>query len=346
MIRFLPWILLLAGPVGAADVPEAKITKDGDFVVFHAGKDLVAKYQFKGTVQVEKGSSTKPLAKPFFYPLLAPGDVPVTRDWPMVRGNKGETTDHFHQKSVWFCHGDVIPEGIEIKTKSGDKHVKGVDFWSEFPGHGRIEFVTVGVPKQVSPTHALIETHNAWKTPDDQKILEESRTIHFHTLPTGSLFVLDIDLSASACPITFGDTKEGSMGVRVPDSVRLQNKEGGGVVTSSNGKSAKAPAKDNLPVWGEQADWHDYSGPKAGLAVFDDPQNPYRAAWHTRAYGLMAANPFGRAGCGFPSQKGKTELVKLAKGDHLKLRYGFFAHSGNAETGKVAEAYKVFVDGK
>ena len=40
----------------------------------------------------------------------------LTRAWPMV-GQKGGATDHIHQKSAWFCHGDVIPEGIELKEK-------------------------------------------------------------------------------------------------------------------------------------------------------------------------------------------------------------------------------------
>ena len=55
----------------------------------------------------------------------------------------------------------------------------------------------------------------------------------------------------------------------------------------------------------------------------------------------MAANPFGRAGS-FPAQKGKTELVKLAKGDHLKLRYGIYAHAGDAAAGQVAETFRAF----
>ena len=56
----------------------------------------------------------------------------------------------------------------------------------------------------------------------------------------------------------------------------------------------------------------------------------------------MAANPFGRNGSGFPSQKGKTDLVKLAKGSHLKLRYGILLHQGNTQEGQVAEHYSHF----
>src|SRR5688572_24071395 len=48
------------------------------------------------------------IAKPYFWPMLGPGGERLTRAWPMERGAPGESTDHVHQKSAWFCHGDVI----------------------------------------------------------------------------------------------------------------------------------------------------------------------------------------------------------------------------------------------
>lgn len=338
----LPALLLFAAPAVAND-PAVVIKKGDVLLALVAGNEVVAKYRFAGEVQVEKGTGTKPLAKPFFYPLAAPGGLAVTRAYPMKRSVAGETTDHFHQKSAWFCHGDVIPEGIELKTKT--KGVHGIDFWAEAPGHGRIVCTEVGSPATVSGVHAYVATKNEWQAADGTKVLDESRTIHLVQHPAGYLIVLDIDLHASVCPITFGDTKEGSMGVRVSDAFRTQIADGG-TVTSSNGEVIKALTKDNLTVWGKPADWHDYSGlvegKPAGIAVFDAPTNPYRALWHTRAYGLMAANPFGRTASGFPAAKGKTDLVKLAKGDHLKLRYGIYTHAGDAAAGKVAEAYGAF----
>ena len=139
------------------------------------------------------------------------------------------------------------------------------------------------------------------------------------------------------------------MGVRVPDSFRTAVKDGG-TITSADGKTVPPGTKGDLSVWGRPADWHDYSGKvgdkEAGIAVFDDAKNPHRAAWHTRDYGLMSANPFGRDKSGYPSQKGKTDLVKLNKGEHLKLRYAIYTHTGDATAGGVAEAYKAFGAGK
>jgi hypothetical protein len=246
-----------------------------------------------------------------------------------------------HQKSGWFCHGDVIPEGIELKVHSADKHVKGVDFWSEGKGHGQIVCVAVNSPKAAG-NEASVVTKNEWRAADGTKILDEERTIIVRNLGDARLVELNIDLLASVCPITFGNTKEGSMGVRVNDAFRLTAPKSDGIVTSSDGTTAKAPTKDNLPMWGKRADWNDYSGSVngklVGIAIFDHPKNRARAAWHTRAYGLMAANPFGRTA--FPGLKG--DLVKLKKGEHLKLRYALLLHKGNAEDAKVAERFAAF----
>jgi hypothetical protein len=40
--------------------------------------------------------------------------------------------------------------------------------------------------------------------------------------------------------------------------------------------------------------------------------------------------------------KGRTDLVTLEKGEHLKLRYGLLTHPGNAKEGKVAEYFERF----
>src|SRR5262245_32378697 len=82
------------------------ITVETNHIDCLVGKERVARYH--------KGPS---VAKPYFWPLNSPFGSPIPRGWPMVEAKKGESTDHPHQKSAWFCHGDVIPEGIEVKEK-------------------------------------------------------------------------------------------------------------------------------------------------------------------------------------------------------------------------------------
>jgi hypothetical protein len=308
-----------------ADDPGVNIKAAKDHIDFLIGKDLVTRYYVGPDI-----------AKPYFWPLNGPGGIPLTRAWPMEKAQAGETTDHVHQKSAWFCHGDVIPEGIQLKDRI--KGVMGVDFWSEAPGHGVIACVNVGEAK-TGKDHAWITTKNEWTTADKVRILDETRTIHLYDLGGARLLVLDIDLYGDACSITFGDTKEGSLGVRVRDAIT--EAKGKGTLENADGK------KTERECWGRQSKWCDYSGTidgkPLGLTILDDPGNPHPACWHSRGYGLHAANPFGRVGSGFPAMADKTELVKLAKGDHLKLRYGILLHTGDAKDGKVEEAFERFV---
>lgn len=307
----------------AAEPIDVEIKVEKSHIDFFTGPHLISRYHIGQNV-----------AKPYFWPVNAPGNVPVTRSWPMKTGDPMQTTDHVHQKSLWFCHGDVIPEGVTI-VHSSDKHVRGVDFWSEGKGHGVIACVEVGKPERGS-----IVTRNEWRDAAGTKILDETRTISMHRVAQGWLLTLECDLHASVCPLTFGDTKEGSMGCRVNDQIRLTAKGEHSQLVNAEGKSGEKE------VWGMLSNWCDYSGEidgkVAGIAIFDDAKNEPRSAWHSRGYGLMAANPFGRAGSGFPGRKGDKELKKLAKGDHLRLRYGVFLHAGDAKDGKVAEAFAAF----
>lgn len=332
-------VLVPAAPaLRAADNPAGvTIQVSADHIDFLAGKDLVARYH--------KGPD---VAKPYFWPLNGPGQTPVTRAWPMEPKQPGGSTDHVHQKSFWFCHGDVIPEGLELKQKI--RGVEGVDFWSEAKGHGRIVCTQVGEPK-TEKNHGQVKTTNAWRTADGETILEETRTIHLHNLGPAKLIVFDIDLAANNVPITFGDTKEGAFGVRVHDGLREQVSDPNAPRKTIKGTAKLENADGKVgerECWGQRSAWCDYSGPLegrvVGLAIFDDPSNPSPACWHSRGYGLMAANPFGRAGSGFPAMKGRTDLVKLTKGGHLKLRYGLLIHPGDAKEGRVAEYYRQFVD--
>jgi hypothetical protein len=304
-MRFLPAVVASAAVAAPALADGITAAKTKEAVEFKDGDKLVTKYQIGPDVP-----------KPHLWPLNAPDGTPVTAHSP---------ADHKHHKSVWFCHGDVIPDGVELKTKSSDKRVTGVDLWSEHAGHGKIVCVEAKEPK-ADGRSASVAVRNEWRTPDGVKILSEASTITVTKRDNGYLISFDIDLHADVCGITFGDTKEGSFGTRVHESI--------GTAKMFNGTlTADGDRTGEKPIWGQPIDWMDYSGKvndkSVGLAVFDHPSNPVRATSHGRAYGLVSANPFGRDKS-FPSQKGKTDLVKLKKDEHLKLMYAVFAHTGDA----------------
>jgi len=317
---------LVARAAEPAQVPAIRIERDKQGIAWYAGDHLITRYH-----------TAEKHAKPFFYPLQPLPGKGVTRSWPIEEGGD-EKKDHLHHRSLWFCHGDVIPEGIEYR-KSSDKHVKGVDFWSEAKNHGKIVCREVTLAKEAG----RVVTRNDWREPGGKKILDETRTLTLSALgPDRFLLVFDIDLHASECPITFGDTKEGALGVRVRKTIALETSNKKGQMINDKGDSGE------LALWGRLANWVDYSGPLGpdgpvgGVALFADPNNPSATGWHARAYGLLAANPFARAGSKFPDRRGNTTLIRLAKGEHLKLRYGVYVHAGDVKSGGVAEAFKVF----
>lgn len=330
MRRFRTWSIPAALLAVAACLPaltshareetasvSAKVGKSK--IDFEVGKQLVTTYRF----------DEKQL-KPSFYPVYVMPGVEITEDGPK---------DHVHHRSIWFCHGDVVPDGLELKDKI--KNVKGVDFWSENKLAGKIVCVKVEEPK-VEKDRVSVVTKNEWQTRDGKKVLEETRTITFRNLgPNRNLIEIVADLLASDYALEFADTKEGSMGIRIKNTIQVDRKMGG--------KMTNAEGKENQKgCWGMLSAWCDYSGPvgndkTAGLAIFADPKNSIDTAWHARDYGLLAANPFGREKhAAFPARKGNNEAVKLEKGKHLKLRYGVYLHAGDVKEGKVKEAYETF----
>jgi hypothetical protein len=323
-------IALAAAPTLPTDAQQPQpvtIQVDKDRIDFLVGKSLMTSYHTKADSP-----------RPYFLPLNAPDGTVTTRAWPAGEAIPGEKKDHPHHRSAWFTYGDVVPEGMPLKTKV--KGIEGIDFWTDGKGKGKIVVTKVERPKTNSAGSSIV-THNEWRTADGDKVMDETRTIGFYSLGKPYLIVLDIDLEASVCPITFADTKEGAMAIRIHSEIAVDSKKGG--------KMQNAEGKINeKPIWGYKSAWCDYSGKVGnsvvGVAILDDPANPYPACWHSREYGLMAANPFGRdKHAKFPAMKGNDTPVRLAKGDHLHLRYGLLVHNGDAVEGQVAEGFQRFV---
>lgn len=257
---------------------------------------------------------TKSGSKPIVWPIHGPTGKLMTRSWPMDQTVEGEKKDHIHQRSLWFTHGDV----------------NGIDFWSE--GKGRIEhkeFVKVeGGPE------AVIVTKNDWLSPDGSKLIcQDQRTFTFGATDSQRWIDVAIEVKATAGPVVFGDTKEGSFGVRVPDSMRVEAFKGGKIINSDG--------LVNFAAWGKPAAWVDYHGPvdgeTLGIAILNHPSSfRYPTPWHVRTYGLFAANPFGLND--FTGGKAKGEYT-LPEGETLKLRYRVLLHSGDEKLGRVAENF-------
>lgn len=258
--------------------------------------------------------------KPYLFPILGPSGLRMTRAFPMEKV-AGEDEDHPHQRSFWFTHGKV----------------NGVDFWSEQAGHGSIR----ERDRQGYSTHngstCFVDTKNDWLGPDGKKICEDER--HYKFYATKSIRIIDFDVTVKATdgPVTFGDTKEGSFGLRVASTMDVKRKMGG--------KITNAEGLTDAVAWGKASPWVDYTGPvdgkTVGVAILNHPSSfRYPTTWHVRDYGLFAANPFGWHDFGL----GKSGDHTIPTGGSMTLRYRVIFHDGDTASADIASAFKAYAE--
>jgi hypothetical protein len=293
---------------GAVPKPGVQITRLADRLRVELNGQLFTEYFFKD------------VPRPYCYPLIGPGGAAMTRDWPM-KNSPNEEHDHQHHRSLWFAHGAM----------------NGHDFWSEEKNFGKTvhdDFLEV----QSGPEVGVIRERNKWVTAEGTVVCTDERTLRFFkpSQPSERMLDFEITLTASNGELTFGDTKEGTMAVRLAETMRLKGKVGHGHIINSEG------VRDGQ-TWGKRANWCDYYGPvdgkTVGLAIFDHPQNPRHPTWwHVRDYGLFAANPFGQHDFENLPDKTAGNLVVPA-GKSVTFRYRFYLHEGDDQQAKVAEKY-------
>ena len=259
---------------------------------------------------------------PVLFPLLGPGGIPLTRSWPVGPLLPGEPQDHPHHESFWCSHGDV----------------NGLDFWTG-RGGARIEVASVDRVGE-----GQIEVSCRWLDPAGKVICSDRRTFAFWA--EGDDLIIDhaITITASHGPLVFGDTKEGTLAVRVrPELNMKQAKEG----PPATGHYLNANGDRDDDAWGKPAAWVDLSGTldgqSVGICCFDHHANlRHPTTWHARDYGLFAANPFGLHDfIGAPKNAGRVEL---AAGESLTLRHRWILHAGDAEAARVAQRYAAWAE--
>ena len=299
-------------PSPAADSATGiRITEQPDRLRVEINGQLFTEYFFKD------------VPRPYFYPLIGPGGAPMTRNWPM-KNTPDEEHDHPHHRSLWFAHGEV----------------NGHDFWSEAKNFGKIVHRGFGQIKS-GANLAIIESTNQWVAADGTIVCTDERTMRFHSSGAEDRSIdFEVTLHAPKTDVTFGDTKEGTMAIRLAETMRLKGKVGHGHIINSEGVQDDA-------TWGKRAGWCDYYGPvdgkTVGIAIFDHPGNPRHPTWwHVRDYGLFAANPFGRHDFEKLPDKEAGNFV-IPAGKSATFRYRIYIHPGDEKQAHVAQKYQDYV---
>ena len=290
-----------------AEKNTAEVTLDKDdvaVVVTVAGK-LFTKYVYNDEKR----------AKPILYPVIGPNDIPMTRRYPIEGAGKGEAKDHHHHASLWYTHGEV----------------NGISFWHIGKDTGEIIH-----EKFLKLKGNVIATRNKWVDSKGKVVCRDERELAFHGEGDDRAIDVTIKILADSGDVTFGDTKEGSMGIRSNPVLRLKGSVAKGKALNSAGDTDKA-------LWGKRAAWVSYWAPQekkvVGFSIFDHPTNPRHPTWwHARDYGLVAANPFGIHN--FERKPKGTGDMKVKNGESVTFRYRFLFHANDAKTAGIAKRYE------
>jgi hypothetical protein len=239
----------------------------------------------------------------------------MTRDYPMKRKYEGIKADHPHHRSLWFSHGEV----------------NGFDFWAAKDKIVHKRFLKAECNGQT----ALLVTENDW-IGNNQVVLRDVRSFRFATAKDMRMIDFDITITAEQEKVVFGDTKEGTFGIRVPEVIAVETRKEGRFV-NAEGKTGERDA------WGKRSAWVNYhgilDGEKVGIAILNHPSSfRFPTYWHVRDYGLFAANPFGVHD--FERlQDTKAGEFTLPKGESFTLRYRVLFHRGEPN---IDDAFKEY----
>ncbi len=333
-MKILPLImagLVVPGSLLAA-ANSVALKQSSDRVRVEVGGQLFTEYIFKGG------------PKPYLYPVLASDGTEMMRHFPMKGkgGVPGEVEDHPHHRSLWFTHGNV----------------NGVDFWAESDLKKQGQIVNEAVETSTKKDVGEIKSRNKWVGPDGTVHLTDETTIRIRGAGEARFIDYEVTLKAPKDkPVVFGDTKEGSMAIRLPAWMTPPTKTGGGkgVIVNAEGiretDASKQKKGENDKTWGKKSPWVDYHAPKDGkvygVAMFDHPKNPRHPTWwHVRSYALFAANPFGQHDFENLKDNPKAGDLTIPAGQSVTFRWRFYFHMGDEKAGKVADQYKAYAAGK
>jgi hypothetical protein len=279
----------------------------------------------------------KDTPRPFLYPIIGATGESVVRNFPMKKGVPGEEKfqDHPHHRSLWFAHGNV----------------NGTDFWGEFKVFGRQEHTGFGEVKAAGNQGRFL-TRTKWVAPTGQAVLTDKRRIVITAVAGGERTLdFNITLKATEGDVVLGDTKEGTMALRLCPSLSMNSSKSFVSTGASTGHAFNSRGDRDKDIWGKHANWVCYYGPdpkgnSVGVVIFSHPEN-FRSptTWHARDYGLFAVNPFGLHDFEPDKPAGAGDYT-IKRGGSLTLRYRFYFAKGQPTPAELDAKFKAYARGK
>jgi hypothetical protein len=291
---------------GKKGLPRVDFTqKPGKLFITIGGKPF-ATYVYEDAV----------ISRPHFSDVMTACGIQATRNNPP---QEGDPKDHatFHP-GIWMSFGDI----------------NGHDYWRL---KAKVEHEMFVDQPQGGTGKGTFTVRNYYMSTDGKdRVLAELVKYTVLVRPAGSLLLINSTYSSDDNDFSFGDQEEMGLGVRVNTKMTVQY--GKGHITNAEG------LKDGKETWGKASRWIDYSGlvdnRYAGIALLPDPAN-YRPSWyHSRDYGLVAANFFGRDAM----KQGEKSAITIKKGDKFSIGYGVLVYCTDAKSRtNIEKAYQDYL---
>ena len=254
------------------------------------------------------------ILRPYFAHVHTPDGIQVTRSHPPVAGV--DPVDHpTMHPGIWLAFGDL----------------SGQDFWRN---KATIRHEKFTITPETFKDQLTFATESSLVSTNGEPLAKLNSTFILISAPGGYLLSWRALFEPVIEKFTFGDQEEMGFGARVATPLSEKN---GGTVKNSDGIIGAKNA------WGKTASWCDYSGTLSnrlvGITVMADPKN-FRPSWfHSRDYGLVVANPFGRKAF----TKGEPSSILVKQGEISILRFAAFIHSSPTNQPPDLNAvYKIF----
>ena len=246
------------------------------------------------------------ISRPYFANIVVPGGIKVTRNHPPAAGDADDHRD-LHP-GLWLAFGDI----------------SGNDYWRLRAPVKHLRFVE---RPTVAGSELRFAVENAYLSQTASSVVcQEVCRYQLRASEQGVLLRWDSTFRSDRDDFTFGDQEEMGLGVRLATPIAVRSLQGGRILDSEG-------RRNEQETWGKQAEWCDYSGTIsgvfAGVLLMPSPDN-FRQSWyHSRDYGFVAANPFGRQAF----TKGEPSRVVVKRGDDFHLRYAVFIHWSSTAAG-------------
>jgi len=246
-------------------------------------------------------TGSKKIPRPYFAHVKTPSGVQVTRNHPPIEGKDSPDHPTFHP-GIWLTFAGI----------------NGNDYW-------RLEKKTeheryLGKP-QSGAGKGTFTVSNFYLDSIDSTGNRIAHEICKYTIVVREnyyLLIYDSTISSDKHDLEFGDDQEYGLGIRV--QTPIEEVYGGQILNAEGLKNEKG-------TYGKASNWCDYSGVMdntlIGMTIMPDPANIRPSWYHTRDYGLIAANLFGSkkvAGL-------ERNDIKVAKGEKFHLGFGIAIYS-------------------